>query len=217
MIYWPSVYLLRCFTKLYFRCESFGRENLPSNGPCICVINHNSIMDIFAMAMIVKSRVHTMVKHTMFEVPILKYWLRAVHMFPVVRNSSDFTSFSHAIDLLQKGEILFMAPEGTRIRIEGQEKRPRTGFVRLAHIAGCPVIPIAVWGTDKAMPVGQRLPIPTKIAVKIGEPIRLKKVELTPEKKHLLQEQADRVMGIINTMLDDLDKQFNKKSRNEHQ
>ncbi|MBN1154026.1 1-acyl-sn-glycerol-3-phosphate acyltransferase [candidate division KSB1 bacterium] len=217
MIYRISVYLLKLFTKLYFRGSSIGRENMPSKGPCICVLNHNSIMDVFAIALVVKGRVHTMVKHTMFEVPLLKYWLRAVHMFPVVRNSSDQSAFTHAIDLLKRGEILFIAPEGTRKRYEGQQLRPRTGFVRLAHIIDCPVIPIAVWGTYEAMPPGQRLPSPVKIIVKVGQPIKLEKIELTPDKKHLLQQQADQTMEIVFNVVDEIDKERNKNSANDNQ
>jgi len=211
MIYYISLYLLKFFSRIYFRGTSINRHHIPSKGPCICVINHNSIMDVLAMSLIVKGRVHTMVKEEMFRIPVFKHWLRAVHMFPVIRNSTDRTAFNYAVNLLKKGEILFIAPEGTRKKHKDQVLRARTGFVRLAQLAGCTVIPIAVWGTDRVMPPGQKFPLPVKIAVKVADPIKLEKLELSKEKKHLLQKQADDVMEIVFNMYDELERKYNSK------
>lgn len=210
MIYWISVFILRAFSKIYHRGKSFGKENFPQNGPFIGVVNHNSNMDTVAMAMVVRFRTYTMAKDSLFRVPILKWWLKAIGMFPVVRDASDKHAFNRALDVLRKGRVLFMAPEGTRKKIDGQRRRPRTGFVRMAQIIGCPVVPIAIWGTDKILPPGAWFPKPTKVAVKVGKPIYLEKIEVSKEKKHILQQQADRVMAIIYQMIEELDQMFRK-------
>ncbi|MDW7679647.1 MAG: lysophospholipid acyltransferase family protein, partial [bacterium] len=151
MIYWISVFILKLFAKCYFRGKAYGLENFPQTGPYIGVVNHKSNMDVIAMALAVRHKVHTMVKHSLFRVPVLKWWLRAVGMFPVIRNAADRRAFNHAVDLLRNQQVLFMAPEGTRKKKGSVTIRPKTGFVRLAQITDVPVVPIAIFGTDDVL------------------------------------------------------------------
>ncbi len=206
MIYWISVYLLRGFTKLFLRGKVYGRDYLPKKGAYIGVVNHNSNMDVIAMSLVVNRKVHTMAKDSLFKVPVLKWWLKAVGMFPVVRNASDRKAFSNAIELLESGKILFMAPEGTRKKQDGQRNRPKTGFVRLFQITDVPVVPVAIYGTDKILPPGKFLPRLTQVKVKIGKPRKLEKVEVRIKNKEKLQQQADEVMDEIYRMLNNLQK-----------
>lgn len=204
MMFWLSAFILRLFTKIYLRGKVFGQENLPTKGPYIGVVNHNSNMDVVAMSLVVKQRVHTMAKDSLFRVPLLKWWLKAVGMFPVVRDAADEQAFNHAVELLRQGKVLFMAPEGTRKKVAGQRNRPRTGFVRMAQLTGCPVVPVAIYGTDRVLPPGAWFPRPTKVRVKVGAPIKLEKIEVSLENKDRLQQQADMVMDVIYRLLDEI-------------
>ena len=51
-----------------------------------------------------------------------------------------------------------MAREGTRKYDPGNPPRTRTGFVRLAQEADCPVVPVAVAGTREVLPPGVKIP-----------------------------------------------------------
>ena len=201
MLFRISVFIFKIFAKIYLRGKGYGKENFPKKGPYIGVVNHNSNLDAVAMALVMKHRVHTMAKDSLFRVPILKWWLKAVGMFPVARDSSDHEAFDYAFNLLKKNKILFMAPEGTRKKKKGERLRPRTGFIRLAQIAGVPVVPVAIWGTDKVLPPGAWLPRPVKVRTRVGKPIELEKIEVTLENKDKLQQQADMVMDVIYSML----------------
>jgi 1-acyl-sn-glycerol-3-phosphate acyltransferase len=201
MIYWISAFIFKLVAKFYLRGKGCGTENFPERGPYIGVVNHNSNLDALAMALVIKHRSYTMAKDSLFRVPILKWWLKAVGMFPVVRDASDHAAFDHALNLLKKGGILFMAPEGTRKKEEGQRLRPRTGFIRLAQLSGVPVVPVAIWGTDRVLPPGAWFPRPVKVRVRVGKPIELEKIEVTLENKDKLQQQADMVMDVIYQML----------------
>jgi 1-acyl-sn-glycerol-3-phosphate acyltransferase len=111
MLFWISAFIFKVFAKIYLRGKGFGKENFPEQGPYMGVVNHNSNLDAVAIALVVKHRAHTMAKDSLFRVPILKWWLKAVGMFPVVRDSSDHEAFNNALNILKKGEILFMAPD----------------------------------------------------------------------------------------------------------
>lgn len=212
MIYWISAFILKLFAKIYLRGKGYGRENLPDTGPYIGVVNHNSNLDAVAMALVIKHRVHTMAKESLFRVPVLKWWLKAVNMFPVVRDASDQEAFERALNLLKNGEILFMAPEGTRKKQPGERLRPRTGFVRLAQLSGASVVPIAIWGTDRVLPPKAWFPRPSKVRVRVGKPIQLEKIEVCLENKDKLQQQANMVMDVVYQMLSEFDRTELKKS-----
>ena len=203
MLFRISAFILKLFAKIYLRGKGYGKENFPKKGPFIGVVNHNSNMDVVAMALVLKHHVHTMAKDSLFRVPILKWWLKAVGMFPVVRNASDREAFKNAVSLLGKGEVLFMAPEGTRKKENGERVRPKTGFVRLAQMTNVPIVPVAIWGTDKVLPPGAWFPRPVKVWARVGKPIELEKIKVTLENKDVLQQQADMVMNVIYQMLEE--------------
>ena len=203
MLFRISAFIFKLFAKIYLKGKGYGKENFPEKGPYIGVVNHNSNLDAVATALVVKHRVHTMAKDSLFRVPILKWWLKAVGMFPVARDASDHEAFDHAISLLKKGKILFMAPEGTRKKEKGERLRPRTGFIRLAQMTSVPVVPVAIWGTDKVLPPRAWFPRPVKVRARVGKPIELETIEVTLENKDKLQQQADMVMDVIYQMLEE--------------
>ena len=211
-MYWLSVILLRMVARSYFRGRVFGHRTLPREGAYIGVINHQSHMDVVALTMVVNRRVHTMAKHTLFAIPVVKWWLRAVHMFPVRREAGDHRAFRHALSLLRSGEVLFMAPEGTRLRPgQKQPAMARSGFVLLAHLAKCPVLPVAVWGTGRALPPKARFPKPAPIAIMVGEPIQLPALPSGPGRKEALQQQADMVMRVVYRMVREVEQRMRGK------
>jgi 1-acyl-sn-glycerol-3-phosphate acyltransferase len=197
MVYWISFYIFKFIMKVFFRGQCYGRQNLPKKGPYIGIINHNSLLDIPAMALVVRHRASTMVKHSLFSVPILGWWLRTVHMFPVERGAGDQDAFERALDLLKKGYVLYMAPEGTRKYDPDNPPQAHTGFIRLAQLAECPVVPIAIIGTREALPPGAKFPRFVKVKANVGKPVQLKKVEVSLKNRAKLQQQAQEIMAEV--------------------
>ena len=115
MIYWLSFYILKFIAVAYFRGHGTGKENLPKRGPYIGVFNHNSLVDVVAITLVLNSRITTMAKHALFQIPVLKWWLRAVGLFPVVRDAGDDEAFQKALAILKNGGVFFIAAEGTRL------------------------------------------------------------------------------------------------------
>lgn len=209
MIFWVSYYLLKAIVVLFFRGKCYNRDNLPERGPFIGIINHGSIFDVPAMTLVAKQRAVTMVKHSLFEVPLLGWWLRALGMFPVQRGKSDQAAFDNALRHLQKGNALFMAPEGTRKYTPDRPPRPHTGFVRLAQLADCPVVPIAFTGTREVLPPGAKFPRLVQIKANVGRPFKFEKVEVTPENIDKLQQLATTAMQQVYRLRDELLSKYN--------
>lgn len=215
MIYWLSFAILKFFALVYFRGKGEGMENFPARGPYIGVLNHNSFVDISAITLVAKSRITTMAKHSLFEIPVLGWWLRAIGLFPVVRDAGDEKAFQKALDVLKRGGIFFIAAEGTRLH-DGRAPRARTGFVRLAQAIGCPVVPVALHGTREAMPPGAIFPRPVRVSAMVGKPMTLPPIVCTPETKHLLQEQANMVMQKVYEMVQIMENRRGRSSATTH-
>ena len=98
--------------------------------------------------------------------PFIRKILGEANIIPIRRGEADRNAYVAAKKALENGAALVVFPEGHRSPtgglIEGQK-----GAVRLAVRTGCPIIPVALWGTEKGFK-GAMLRNP--IHVKIGPP-----------------------------------------------
>ena len=195
-VQWPSIWILRALTWPYFRVAVRGRANLPPR-PFVGVINHSSNLDLPVMAWAVPSHSHFVGKAELFKVPLLGWWLRSIGGIPLRRDVGDGNALDMALQTLQSGGNVFLAPEGTRRHAGDGSARPRTGFVRLAQLAGCPVVPVGVAGCSKAMPPDAWLPRPVKLRIAIGSPMHLKPTEVSEANREALRAQAQLVMDQV--------------------
>lgn len=159
--------ILYYFFKLFFRYEIIGAENIPVSGGAIIAANHISLWDPPVVGAGTIRPIHFMAKEELFAVPLLKWIITKINAFPVRRGAADRTAIRYAIDLLKKGEILGLFPEGTRSKT-GLLGKPEPGIAMIALKAGVPIIPAAIIGTNKIGKDGHILP---KFIIKYGKPI----------------------------------------------
>ncbi len=162
IVSWPVLRLL-------YRLRWRGRENVPPGG-IVLASNHHSNFDPWPLGYPLwpKRRLRWMGKSELFN-PILGPILRRGGAFPVRRGTNDREAIERAIELAHAGDIVVMFPEGTR-RKKGLRKKYRphahTGAARIAIVAGVPLVPAAVRGTDRLARLG-----PLRVAY--GEPVPL--------------------------------------------
>lgn len=144
------------FMKLLFgyssRVHVIGRENAQSAGGFLLASNHISHFDPLIISSVVRRKIDWMAMAEFFPMPIVGLFLRAVDAFPAERDRADRKTIRTAINRLQKGRIVGVFPEGG-IRdgalslLEGAPMR--AGASTLAQIAGVPIIPCVILGTDR--------------------------------------------------------------------
>jgi glycerol-3-phosphate dehydrogenase (NAD(P)+) len=167
--------LLTPFFLVYLRMKRIGREHIPKEGPVILAANHRSFFDPFVIGTMTWRPVYYVAKKELFTYNRLLSWLlNALGAFPVDRGASDQDTIETARQILARGDILLMFPEGTRTR-PGALGKPKRGVGRMALESGAPVVPIAIIGTDEIRR-GWRIR-PRQVRTRAGRPLHFPKVE----------------------------------------
>lgn len=141
------VFLLGNIFKLFMKLEVQGAENLPSDGAVVLTANHVTNFDVIPMQLSIPRPIFFMGKASLFKIPLFEAAIRDLGAFPVYRGEKDEWALRHAARVLENGQVLGMFPEGTRSKGRGLSVA-KTGSARLALDANCPIIPMAVVGTD---------------------------------------------------------------------
>jgi len=181
---------LRILLRFIIKREVIGLENLPTGSSAILASNHLTNLDVFPLQMEIRRPLFFMAKSELHKNPILDAALRSVGAFPVQRGERDQWAIRHAEKVLEHGQILAMFPEGTRSKGRGL-RAGKTGVARLALKMDCPIIPVAVSGTEKMF---RSFPRRTRISITIGEPIR-------PQDNESTLGLTDRMMFTIADLL----------------
>lgn len=166
--------------------------------PYILVTNHLSIFDLPVIFVTCPHRVHAFaaVKHR--SNPFYAALLSAVGVIWVQRGEVDRRALREALQLLEDGNVLGMAPEGTRSRDSYTLLEGKAGPAYLATRADVPLLPIGLAGTEH---VKENLPRlrRTEVRMVVGEPFRLPESGRvrTPQ----LREYTDLIMRRIAALI----------------
>jgi 1-acyl-sn-glycerol-3-phosphate acyltransferase len=152
-----------------------GQEKANRDGGFLLAGNHISHFDPFIISSVVRRKIDWMAMAEFFPLPVLGFLLRAVDAFPADRHRADRKTIRTAIERLKQGRIVGLFPEGgirdgARSLLEGAPLR--AGASTLAHIAGVPILPCVIVGSDRLYSKKSWLPLRrTPIWIAFGEPI----------------------------------------------
>ncbi len=149
MCAWGSFYV---YCNPFWRVRTTGRSRLPWSGPAVLVANHSSIIDILLLFTVFRP-FKWISKRSNFNLPIIGWLMWMADYVPLVRGNRE--SVLQMIDRckyhLNRGSPLLFFPEGTRSP-DGRLRPFKDGAFLIARQTGCPVIPIAVHGTERVLP-----------------------------------------------------------------
>src|SRR6185436_15542065 len=108
--------------------------------------------------------------------------------------SASERALASATDVLQKGGVFGIYPEGTRTR-DGLLHRGHTGVARLSLQNNVPIVPVGLIGTDNVQPVDRRMPnLFQHVTIRFGEPIDPARYEGRANDHMALREMTDELM-----------------------
>lgn len=180
----PAVYA-------FFRLSVSGREHIPATGPVLVVCNHISQADppILGVAAVPR-RSYYFAKVELFRVPLLRGYVHRMGAFPVERGGADRRAMRLAREVLERGDLLLMFPEGSRFT-DGVLRPGLSGAGSLALLPGVTVIPAAVWGSHRLF---------HKARVVFGPPLDLSGVD-GGSRAARSRQAVDRMMGAIAALI----------------
>ena len=184
---WPVLHGL-------FRLRVQGRENVPEAGGYVLACNHLSNFDPWPLGMPLWPGhwLRFMAKAELYWWPAT-YVLDAAGAFPVHRERADVEAVETAVRLAREGNVVVMFPEGTRRRkglVKKHQARARSGAARIALLAGVPLVPAAVAGTDRLLRLGP-------LSIAYGAPIEMEDLRATQDMRHASQVATERLMARI--------------------
>ncbi len=158
--------------RLMYRIEVSGRDNVPSEEPCVLTPNHTSYLDPFVLGIALgrKQLGNTCwagATVAAFDTALKRRGSRLALVLPIEPRRGAMSGIAFASLVLRRGYNLVWFPEGRRSPDGAlQEFKPGLGFV-LSRLS-VPVIPVSIEGTYDAWPARQKLPRPGKIRITFG-------------------------------------------------
>jgi 1-acyl-sn-glycerol-3-phosphate acyltransferase len=187
-----------------------GAEHIPSEGPAVLGSNHVGHLDFVFDGYAARTRgrrARFLAKKEVFDKKGVGWLMRQMGHIPVDRQGRAADSVSSAVEAVRRGEIVGMFPEAT-ISPSFIPRPAKTGTVRIAQETGAPLIPVAVWGSQRILtkwrPRNFRRNIP--IIVNVGAPLKLTADE-DP------QAATERLMDAIGELLAEAQQRYPAKPK----
>jgi 1-acyl-sn-glycerol-3-phosphate acyltransferase len=206
--------LLMEVARRYFRLEIEGLENVPKRGPALITPNHSGYSGFDAMLLS-----HEIFKGTGRVPRVLthKFWfMTETTKIPAEKIGFIEANMENGLLQLKKNNVVMLFPEGERGNFKPTAKRYtlqrfKTGFVRLAVMRECPIVPTIIIGAEEThinlaqiklgklapgailpLPLNV-IPLPAKWKIKILPPISLPYGPTAAEDHELMEELAQDI------------------------
>jgi 1-acyl-sn-glycerol-3-phosphate acyltransferase len=175
-----------------------GVEHVPTSGPVLLAATHVSFPDFVLVerAAVTRGRlVRFMTRHDVWQVPVVPWFMDRMGHVPVDRLAPAH-AYLRARRLLDAGEAVGGFPEaGISYSFTVRPLMP--GLAALARETGVPLVPVAIWGSQRFSSVGDPAPPidwtrRRRVDLAFGQPLRLDAgddvVEATREVGHRMTE-----------------------------
>ncbi len=193
--------IIRFLLRLVAKVKVINREKLPETGSYAFATNHLGILDAL-LAYYILDRWD-------FFIPVAEKWERSailrwlgkhLNIIFIDRFNPDIRALRKILKRMNEGEVLIIAPEGTRSRTEKMaEGKPGVSY--LASKSQFPVIPVALAGTEDRIFFDNLKHFKrTKVTVTIGDAFILPPLP-RKNKDDVLREYTDEIMCKIAVML----------------
>jgi 1-acyl-sn-glycerol-3-phosphate acyltransferase len=134
-----------------------GASRIPRQGPVVIATNHVGHLDWLPVGLAAWSRgrsIRILARRELWHHPVAGVIMRAARHIPVDRYGSPDGVVEEAVRRLRAGEVVLLFPESVVSR-SFVPAPGKTGAARIAMAAGVPLIPGAVWGTQRFATVGR--------------------------------------------------------------
>jgi 1-acyl-sn-glycerol-3-phosphate acyltransferase len=148
LTYWVVTSSIKRLTRILCRIEDDQLAHVPQRGPLIIVANHINFLEAPVLYTHLQPRPVTgFAKAETWDNPALRLLADLWGAIPLQRGEADVTAFRQALRALEAGQILAVAPEGTRSG-HGRLQQGHPGVTFLALHSGAPLLPMVYYGGE---------------------------------------------------------------------
>ena len=193
--------IIRALLRLVAKVEIINKENLHETGSYAFATNHLGFLDaLLAYYVLERWDFFIPVAEKWEESAILRWLGKHMNIIFIDRFNPDIRALRQILKRMDKGQVLIIAPEGTRSRTETMAEG-KVGVSYLASKSQFPVIPIALAGTEDRVFLSNLKRLKrTKVSVTVGEAFTLPPLP-RKNKDAVLREYTDEIMCKIAVML----------------
>jgi 1-acyl-sn-glycerol-3-phosphate acyltransferase len=190
--------LVRVLAFFTLRIRMSGLENFPKKGPALIVINHIGDADAVLVGAILPVATEAMGK-----IELNDHWLvgpvfRLYGMIWVHRGRPDRKALRAALDALEQGRMVTLAPEGRQSLTGGLEEGTE-GAAFLAMKSGAPIVPVALTGTENDQVYSHlKRWRRTSVTVRVGKPFFIRE---QADHQAMLRDGTRQIMASIANLL----------------
>jgi 1-acyl-sn-glycerol-3-phosphate acyltransferase len=194
-------WLLRRLLDLIARVDVRGLENLPEHGAFIIATNHLGFLDA--------SMLYYAIDRWDVFIPVAEKWEKSVFLrwlgkhlnFVFIdRFNPDLKAMRKILGLMERGDILVIAPEGTRSRV-GSMIEGKPGVSYLAAKLRRPIVPVGLAGTEDRVVLGNlRTLRRSAIVVNAGKAFSLRPLP-SKDRDAALRQDTDEIMCQIAALI----------------
>lgn len=197
----PLFSVVRFLLKTLTKFQVLNRELIPPNHGLLMTTNHISRLDVpCLMAMTERTDLVAIVAKKYQKKPFFKWILETIGtIIWMDREKTDFSALREVLDILRKGHVVGIAPEGTRSHgaiglLEGKQ-----GAAVMAAQASVPILPVGIIGTDQVYSYWMKLRRPA-ITIRVGAPYYLPEMD-RDDRQAWLTLYTDEIMCQIAALL----------------
>ena len=187
-------------SRLFFKIEFSGVENIPEHGGVVIAANHQTYLDPFWLSLEVKRPTRYLAWSDAFRWPIVGRGLVWLGAWPLALEGSDPGAIRRSLQWLREGGVVVIFPEGGRSTASGELERFKAGAVRLALEANVPILPVTIKGGNRIWPRGWRLPHLGKVEV-IYHPLHHAAQPPAEETRAFARRESERLAKVIESAL----------------
>lgn len=201
MIYRFVRFLNRLMLGMILHLKVIGTEKVPVSGAFIVAANHLGVLDpLLVYYLLDRQDIIMMVAEYHSKYAFRRWLVRIVRAVFVDRYRADYTVLREVLERLKSGEVLIIAPEGTRSK-SGSLKPGQAGTAYLGAKTGVPIVPVGVVGTeDRRIVANLKRLRRTRVTVQAGDSFTLQPL-LRESRENLIQEYTDEIMCRIAILL----------------
>lgn len=155
---------------VFYRLRSFGKENVPLDGPVLILCNHQSFLDPMFSQSWVRRPFSFVARESLYR-GFFGRLIRSLYAIPIRQGQADIGAIKTIIEVLKQGRALCLYPEGSRT-FDGRIADIKPGFGLISRRADVPIVPAVIDGAFDCWPRTKKYPKLTgKVTVMYGKTI----------------------------------------------